>query len=299
MLVLDELFLLEVSTVDIVGLKRLAVSEAPGRLPLSHKKLQDGSVYVKSANSESIREGQTRLHSSRALCRALREALRENANPAKAPGMQSYMKSEMPYLGVQAPALKAVCRQVFAAHPIETQSRWIDTILAIWRDADYREERYAAIKLGEHPTYHEFQTLEALPCYEEMVVDGAWWDYVDAIAPRLVGGLLTRYPEAMKRRMLEWAHSQDIWKRRTSIICQLKFKDTTDIDLLQACVEPSIEHPEFFLRKAIGWALREYAKTDPVEIIAYIEKNAHRLSTLSKRQALRILLRTGRVDAVP
>ena len=254
---------------------------------------------MKSENSESTRDGQPRLHSSAALFRALREALRENANPEKAPGMQAYMKSEMPYLGVRTPALKAVCRQVFAAHPIEAQSRWIDTILAIWRRADYREERYAAIRLAEYPTYHEFQTLEALPCYEEMVVDGAWWDYIDTIAPRLVGGLLTRYPEEMSGVMLEWAHSPDIWKRRTSIICQLKFKDTTDFDLLQACIEPSIEHPEFFLRKAIAWALREYAKTDAEEVIAYIVENAHRLSTLSKRQALRILLRTGRVDAVP
>ena len=180
------------------------------------------------------------------------------------------MKSEMPYLGVQAQALKAVCRKVFAA-----------------------------IRLGENPAYEDFQTLEALPCYEEMIVDGAWWDYIDTIAPRLVGGLLTRYPEEMKGVMLEWAHSSDIWKRRTSIICQLKFKDATDVDFLQACIEPSMEHPEFFLRKAIAWALREYAKTDPDVVIAYITENAHRLSTFSKRQALRLLLRTGRIDAVP
>ena len=254
---------------------------------------------ISTENPESTRKGQHRLYPSTDLCRALREALRENANPEKAPGMQTYMKSEMPYLGVRTPVLKAVCRKVFAAHPIGAPKRWLDTIRAIWRNADYREERYAAIKLGEHPDYGEFQTLEALPCYEEMIVDGAWWDYVDAIAPRLVGGLLTRYPQEMKTLMLEWGRSPDIWKRRASIICQLKFKDATDVDLLRACIEPSMEHPEFFLRKAIGWALREYAKTDPDTVIAYITENAHRLSALSKRQALRILLRTGRIDAVP
>ena len=167
----------------------------------------------------------------------------------------------------------------------------------IWRNADYREERYAAIRLGEYPAYEEFRTLEALLCYEEMIVD--WWDYVDAIAPRLVGGLLTRYPEEMKGKMLEWAHSSDIWKRRTSIICQLKFKDATDVDLLQACIEPSIDHTEFFLRKAIAWALREYAKTDPEAVIAYIMENAGRMSTFSKKEALRLLIRSGRIDAVP
>lgn len=252
-----------------------------------------------SENPKSAGKGKPQLYSSTALCRALRKTLRENANPEKAPGMQAYMKSEMPYLGVQMPALKSVCRKVFAAHPIEAQKHWLDTILAIWRNADYREERYAAIRLDEHPAYEEFRTLEALPCYEEMIVDGAWWDYVDAIAPRLVGGLLTRYPEEMKAVMLEWAHSSDIWKRRTSIICQLKFKDTTDVDLLQACIEPSIDRTEFFLRKAIAWALREYAKTDPDEVIAYITANAHRLSRFSKKEALRLLIRSGNIDAVP
>ena len=252
-----------------------------------------------SENSESAGKGKPQRYSPTALCGALREALRENANPEKATGMQAYMKSEMPYLGVQTPALKAVCRKVFAAYPIETQKHWLDTILAIWRNADYREERYAAIRLGEYPAYEEFRTLEALPCYEEMIVDGAWWDYVDAIAPRLVGGLLTRYPEETKRVMLEWAHSSDIWKRRTSIICQLKFKDATDVDLLQACIEPSIDHTEFFLRKAIAWALREYAKTDPEAVIAYITENAGRMSTFSKKEALRLLIRSGRIDAVP
>ena len=252
-----------------------------------------------SENPEFARKGKPRLYPSTALCRALRETLRENANPEKAPGMQAYMKSEMPYLGVQTPALKAVCRKVFASHPIKTQKHWLDTILAIWRNADYREERYAAIRLGEHPDYEEFRTLAALSCYEEMIVDGAWWDYVDAIAPRLVGGLLTRYPDETKEVMLEWAHSSDIWKRRTSIICQLKFKDTTDVDLLQACIEPSIDHTEFFLRKAIAWALREYAKTDPDEVIAYITENAHRMSRFSKKEALRLLIRSGNIDTVP
>ena len=254
---------------------------------------------MKSVNSKSKPEGRTRLYSSAALRRALREALHEKANAEEAPGMQAYMKSEMPFLGVRSPALKAVCRQVFAAHPIGTRSRWIGTVLAIWRRADYREERYAAVKFAEYPAYGEFQTLDALPCYEEMIVDGAWWDYIDAIAPRLVGGLLMRYPEDMRDVMLEWAHSPDIWKRRTSIICQLKFKDATDFHLLQACIEPSIDHREFFLRKAIAWALREYAKTDPNAVIAYIRENADRLSKFSKKQAVRLLIRSGSIDAVP
>ena len=213
--------------------------------------------------------------------------------------MQAYMKSEMPYLGVQTPALRALCRVVFSAHPLDSQARWLDTVLALWRRAQYREERYAAITLADFRAYRDFQTLEALPTCEEMIVDGAWWDYVDAIATRLVGGLLARYPREMKRRMRTWARGPDVWKRRSAILCQLKFKDATDIDLLHFCIERSIEDREFFLRKAIGWALREHAKSDPDGVVDYVVANAHRMSALSKREALRNLIKAGRIDAVP
>ena len=103
---------------------------------------------MKLENPESTGAGRTRLYSSAALCRALRAGLRKKADPEIAPGMQAYMKSEMPYLGVRTPALKAVCRQVFAEHPIGTQKRWLDTFLAVWRGAEHREERYAAINLA-------------------------------------------------------------------------------------------------------------------------------------------------------
>jgi len=216
-----------------------------------------------------------------------------------APGMQAYMKSEMAYVGVQTPALRALCREVFSAHPLDTQARWLDTVLALWRRAQYREERYAAITLAGFRAYRDFRNLKALPTYEEMVVDGAWWDYVDSIAVRLVGGLLSSYPREMTRRMRAWARGPDLWKRRTAILCQLSFKDATDVDLLHSCIEPSIEDREFFLRKAIGWALREHAKTDPDGIVDYVVANAHRMSALSKREALRNLVKAGRIDAVP
>ena len=254
---------------------------------------------VSAKRSVTIRAHRPRLNPSATLCRALRAGLHDRADPAKAPGMRAYMKSEMPYLGVQTPALRALCREVFTAHPLGTRARWLDTVLALWRRAQYREERYAAITLAGYRAYVDFQTLEALPTYEEMVVDGAWWDYVDAIATRLAGGLLSRHPREMKRHMRAWARGSDIWKRRTAILCQLTFKDATDSVLLHACIEPSIERREFFLRKAIGWALREYARTDPDGVVAYVTANAHRMSALSKREALRNLVKAGHIDALP
>ncbi len=233
------------------------------------------------------------------LHRALRQGLHENRDPTKAPGMQRYMKSEMPYLGIQAPILKKLNRELFKAYPLGTQEDWLNTILSIWRDADFREERYSAISLAGLKTYVEFLDLKALPCLEEMIVTGAWWDYVDAIASRTISIMLSRHPEQMRSQMLDWATSSDIWKRRTSIICQLRFKSATDVPLLLACIEPSVEQDEFFLRKAIGWALREYAKTDPAAVIAYVKENAHRLSQLSKREALRNLVKQGLIEAIP
>src|SRR6185437_11158736 len=116
------------------------------------------------------------------LIAAVREELARVADPVKAPAMQAYMKSAMPYLGVPAPALRQVCRTVFAAHPLASVDEWRETALALWREARYREERYAAIGLTGDRRYRANQRLDALPMYEEMVVVGAWWDYVDDLA---------------------------------------------------------------------------------------------------------------------
>ena len=126
-----------------------------------------------------------------------------------------------------------------------------------------------------------------MPLYEEIIVTGAWWDYVDGVASHRVGPILRDYPAPMTKKMLAWSRSPNMWKRRTSIICQLGFKNDTDLDLLYACIEPSLDSKEFFLRKAIGWALRQHAWTDPAEVKRYVRRNRARLSGLSYREALK------------
>jgi 3-methyladenine DNA glycosylase AlkD len=123
--------------------------------------------------------------------------------------------------------------------------------------------------------------------YEEMIVTGAWWDYVDAIAAQRVGPILRAHPASLQRRMLAWSRSRDLWKRRTAILCQLGSGEHTDLPLLFACLEPSLGSPEFFLRKAIGWALRQYARTDPAQVRRYVAAHRDRLSALSCREALK------------
>ena len=219
------------------------------------------------------------------LAAAVRAGLKQAADSAKAPQMQAYMKSEMPYRGVSAPAQKALWRKVFGEHGLSSAEEWRDVALALWRDATYREERYAAVALTDLEAYAPYRTMASLPMFEEMIVTGAWWDYVDSIAAHQLGDILRAEPRRMKPLMRRWATDRDTWKRRSAILCQLRFKRETDLDLLYACIEPSVDSSEFFLRKAIGWALRQYAWTDPREVLRYVKANRTRLSPLSVREA--------------
>jgi len=221
------------------------------------------------------------------LATSLRTALAEAADPARAAGMRAYMKSAMPYLGVSAVPLRQVCRVLFKGLAWPDSESWQRAVLTIWRRAEFREERYAAIELTGVKAARPFQSRAALPMYEEMIVTGAWWDFVDAIAGQRLWAILVNEGAAMKRSMLAWSTDADIWKRRSAILCQLKGKEQTDLELLYACIEPSLDSKEFFLRKAIGWALRQYAWTDPVEVRRYVAEHIDRLSGLTRREALK------------
>ncbi|HEV7919586.1 MAG TPA: DNA alkylation repair protein [Thermoanaerobaculia bacterium] len=218
----------------------------------------------------------------------VRRALEAAADPTRAPGMQAYMKSGMPYLGVSADAMRRVAKTVFAEHPLESAGQWREDVLAIWRGARFREERYVAVELTGDRRAREWQTLEALPMYEELIVTGAWWDYVDVIAAQRIGELLRR-DKKMKGILRRWAQDADIWKRRAAILAQLEFKKETDEELLYDCIAPSIGSKEFFLRKGIGWALRQYARTDPDAVRRYVREHEDQLSGLTRREALKHL----------
>ena len=223
----------------------------------------------------------------KALVAAVRRELKAAADPSRAPAMQAYMKSAMPYHGVAMPGQQVIWKKLFRSRVIPDACSWRETTLAIWRGATFREERYGAIALTGEKAYVPWQTLDALPMYEEMIVTGAWWDYVDHIAGRRIGLLLRNHPAPMSRLMRRWSRSDDMWKRRTSIICQLGFKERTDLTLLYDCIEPNLDDREFFIRKAIGWALRQHAWTDPKEVQRYVRARENQLSGLSRREALK------------
>jgi 3-methyladenine DNA glycosylase AlkD len=222
-----------------------------------------------------------------ALLKDIRAALLDAVVPGKAAGMQAYMKSTMPYHGVPSGPMRAAVRAVLEEHDVESFESWRDDVLALWRGATHREERYAALALCGDRRAKAFHTMDALPMYEELIVTGAWWDYVDDIASHRLGAILRNEPKPMRAAMLKWSRDENMWKRRSSIICQLTFKQDTDLKLLYACIEPSLDSKEFFLRKAIGWSLRQYAWTDPKEVKRWVSANEERLSGLSRREALK------------
>jgi 3-methyladenine DNA glycosylase AlkD len=208
------------------------------------------------------------------------------ANSEKASGMQAYMKSAMPYYGINLPEVRALSKEVFAEEPITSCHQWQSALLDLWRNARYREERYAALELLSLRRHRDCWTPHLMPMLEEMIISGAWWDLVDALAP-VVGELLRKYPREIRPVMRAWSTDPNQWKRRVSIICQLSFKRETDLELLYANIEANLADRDFFIRKAIGWALRQYAWTDPKEVARYVAAHESQLSGLSRREALK------------
>jgi len=208
------------------------------------------------------------------------------ADPLRAPGMQAYMKSTMPYFGIPSAQVDAICKRVFAEHPFSSCREWSAAILEVWRGARYREERYAAIRLISVKAHRECWNPALMPILEEMIVSGAWWDYVDALA-QVVGELLRAHPKKIRPVMRAWSTDTNLWKRRVSIICQVSFRRDTDLRLLYANIEPNLADRDFFIRKAIGWALRAYAWTDQTEVARYVRTHEAELSGLSRREALK------------
>lgn len=231
-----------------------------------------------------------------AVALAIRSALAKQKNAKRAAQQQAYMKSAMPYYGVPMPELREICQEAFNAHPFTMAADWRRVISELWDNATHREERYAAIELAAYPPYQRFISLALLPLYRKMVQEGAWWDLVDPLGQRM-GMLLAIYPDRIKPTLRAWARHDGIWLPRVAIIAQLGFKERTDTALLFDCIEPSLGSAEFFLRKAIGWALRDLARTNPQAVREFVAAKGTALSPLSRREAAKGLATPRR--AVP
>lgn len=223
---------------------------------------------------------------NRELISAIRSALADHADPGRAAGAQAYMKSELPSLGVRVPDVRRIAADAAAGLHFESADQLRATVLELWRTSTVREERYAAIDLtGNRMVARD---LHMLPVYEEIIRTGAWWDFVDGVAGRICG-LLQAHRDEMTAVILAWSTDPDFWIRRSAILSQLKAKTATDTRLLAQVIVPNLADGEFFIRKAIGWSLREYGKTAPGWVRGFVAENSASLSQLSRREALRRL----------
>lgn len=209
------------------------------------------------------------------------------------------MKSAIPFLGLAAPTQRSISGAYFREQPSLSDAQWRREILGLWRRAEYREERHAALDLLRSRDYSHYITPQLWALLDELIVTGAWWDYIDTIAPNVHALLLRQHPKDIKPLLKGYASDDNMWRRRTAILCQLKAKAHTDEQLLFAILNQSIDHPEFFVRKAMGWALRAHSRIAPEKVVAFVERHARRLSPLTKREGLKLLLKAGDIDSIP
>jgi 3-methyladenine DNA glycosylase AlkD len=212
------------------------------------------------------------------------------ADPAKAGPMAAYMKTDMPFLGVQATERRNLFRQVKRSFPIADRADYEAAVTELW-SLPYREQKYMAIAVAGMAPAHI--TPASLPLYERLVREGAWWDFVDEIAQHLVGAVLAKHPRETWPVMDAWIDDAHMWIRRTAILCQNRHKQHTDTGrLFRYCLARASE-TEFFIRKAIGWALRQYSHTDPDAVQEFLREHRAELSPLSVREAAKALRRRG------
>jgi 3-methyladenine DNA glycosylase AlkD len=218
----------------------------------------------------------------------LRAGLAAQADPAAAAEMQRYMKSPMPFRGVPKPARERLLKAAVAEHPIADAAALEAAGRELWDAAGFREERYLALSLTGHRRYLSWLGPSWVPLLRHWIVTGSWWDFTDEIASRRIGPLLRAHPDDLRPVVRAWIADPDRWLRRTSVICQLQAAGATDTALLTEAIEANLADPDFFLRKGIGWALRQHARTDPDWVRTFVAGHPG-LSPLSRREALRRL----------
>lgn len=223
----------------------------------------------------------------------VRRGLAELACPADGAAMQAYMKSEMPCLGVRSAEVQRVVREVTRQRPLPDAHTWEAVVRMLWDEASHREERYAAIWVAREPRHRRFRTPQSLDLYRHLVATGRWWDYVDQVASHLVGEQLREHPSDVTPVVDAWATDDDLWLRRTAILAQLMSRQDTDLALLEHTLTSNLlDSPhgsDFFIRKAVGWALRQHARVDPDWVLTFTTTYAGLLAPLSRREALKHL----------
>jgi 3-methyladenine DNA glycosylase AlkD len=213
-------------------------------------------------------------------------ALKAVADPERAISMAAYMKTDMPFYGVSSPARRPIARELKLRYPAGSATGYRENVRVLWA-LPHREEKYMAI--GYALSFKKLITFEQIDLYQQMVTEGAWWDFVDVVASDLVGRVVLDTRERMRPVLEEWIDHDDMWLRRTALLAQLRHKTATDEAMLFDFCQRHAHEKEFFIRKAIGWALREYARVNPEAVRGFLRDHEAHLSGLSRREAAKHL----------
>lgn len=205
-------------------------------------------------------------------------------DPIKAAPMAKYMKGKYAYFGINSPTRKEISKPLLVKSNLPNIAEVPKVVRELW-DQPQREFVYFAQEFLQK--YAKASPAHWIDLYEELIITKSWWDSVDGLAASHVGAHFKKYPEQIKDYTEKWMASGNMWLQRTCLIFQLKYRDQTDFELMKSFIIPLSDSKEFFIRKAIGWALRQYTRTNPDAVIDFVAEQP--MSNLSQREALRLL----------
>ncbi len=216
----------------------------------------------------------------------IKTTFQNNSNSDDAFHMKKYMKNKFEFYGIKSPLRKEISKPFLKKETLPDVNEISEIIKILWNEPQ-RELQYFAMELLFK--YSKLLKADDYFLFEFMITTKSWWDTVDFIASNNVGTHFNMHPKLKNTVLEKWICSDNMWLNRTAILFQLKYKQHTDEELLFSYVLKHIDSTEFFHRKAIGWSLREYSKTNPKAISEFVNKHQNRLSGLSKREALKVI----------
>ena len=208
---------------------------------------------------------------------------REQQNDSIAQQQKAYLKDQFDFFGLKTPLRREIQKPFLQREHLPSKTEALQITKELWKRPE-RELHYFGQELMMK--FKNKLDEEDLELIEYMITHNSWWDTVDMIASHLIGAYFKKYPKKKHALILKWSKSDDMWIRRTSIIFQLKYKEETDTELLTQTIENNLGSKEFFINKAIGWALRTYSAIDPEWVEDFVENHPD-LANLSKKEALR------------
>jgi 3-methyladenine DNA glycosylase AlkD len=218
------------------------------------------------------------------LVQQLELEFEKNRNEFEAEGMSRYMKNRFTYFGVKKPKRAVIQKQWFSIIPKDfTQEHKRELVLELWQKEE-REFHYVAMDFMAKWKDKELVSEDS-EFIEFLLTNHSWWDSVDALASNYLGRYLRVFPKQREIVIKSWRKSENRWLRRSCLIFQLRYKSQTNFELLKSLILEFKHEKEFFIQKAIGWSLREYAKTNPVSVRNFVEESG--IQGLAKREALK------------